>query len=222
MLSQLPTQQQATEAPETEQKKPLYTPKKKRPGQGPVALFVKAIFRPIFKGVYYLFRGVRRHKLVTLLAILIFIAAAIVANGVVTKTWPFIGAPDPVQSLTQHDQASGDNVRGWLYALRDGNANVMTGYQQGLIMQTPPDVNQLISSFSQAQANVTWKDISVLSVYSEPDTTLDSFIKIDVTTPGQSGPSGAILILHFVTLPQQSGRILFIDVVSYRQLLQTS
>ena len=60
----------------------------------------------------------------------------------------------------------------------------------------------------------------MLSVYSESDTTLDSFIKIDVTTPGQSGPTGGILLLHFVTLPQQSGRILEIDVVSSRQLLQ--
>ncbi len=219
MLSQLPTQRQP-EQPEPEQKKVIYTPKKKRASQTPAALFVKAIFRPIFKGTYYLFRGMRNHKLVTILAILIFIIAAIVANSVVTKTWPFIGNPDPVQSLTQRDQPSGNNVRGWLYALRDGNASVMTGYQQGLIMQTPPDVNQLISSFSQAKANITWKDISVISVYSESDTTLDSFIKVDITVPGQTGPAGGILIWHFVTLPQQAGRILFIDLVSSRQLLQ--
>src|SRR2546421_10556005 len=118
MLSQLPTQQ-SPEQPEPEQKKVIYTSKKKRASQSPPALFVKTIFRPIFKGIYYLFRGMRHHKLVALLAILIFIATAIVANGVVTKTWPFIGAPDPVQSLTQRDQASGDNVRGGLYALRD-------------------------------------------------------------------------------------------------------
>jgi hypothetical protein len=219
MLSQLPTQRQP-EQPEPEQKKVIYTPKKRRASQSPPALFVKAIFRPIFKGIYYLFRGMRNHKLVTLLALLLFIGAAIVANSLVTKTWPFIGTPDPVQSLTQRDQPSGNNVRGWLYALRDGNANVMTGYQQGLIMQTPPDVNQLIGAFSQSKANVAWKDISVISVYSESDTTLDSFIKVNVSIPGQTGPAGAVLILHFVTLPQQAGRILFIDVVSYRQLLQ--
>src|SRR5205085_7930599 len=206
MLSQLPTQQQP-EQPKPEEKKVIYTSKKKRASQSPPALFVKAIFRPIFKGIYYLFRGIRNHKLVAILAILIFIAAAIVANSVVTKTWPFISASDPVQSLTQRDQPSGNNVRGWLYALRDGNASVMTGYQQGLIMQTPPDVNQLIGSFSQSKANIIWKDISVISVYSESDTTLDSFIKVNVTVPGQAGPSGAILIWHFVTLPQQAGRI---------------
>ena len=216
MLSQLPTQRQ----PERPEPKVLYTPKKKRAGQSPAALFVKAIFRPLFKGIYYLFRGIRNHKLVALLAILIFIAAAIVANGVVTKTWPFTGNSDPVQSLTQRDQASGNNVRGWLYALRDGHATVMTGYQQGLIMQTPPDVNQLINSFSQSKANIVWKDISVMSVYSESDTTLDSFIKVTVSVPGQSGPTNAILIWHFVTLPQQAGRLLFIDLVSSRQLLQ--
>jgi hypothetical protein len=218
MLSQLPTQQ--PEQPESEQKKVIYTPRKKRAGQTPAALFVKAIFRPIFKGIYYILRGIRSHKLVSLLAILIFIGAAIVANAVVTKTWPFISTPDPVQSLTQRDQASGTNVRGWLYALRDGNASVMTGYQQGLIMQTPPNVSQLVGAFSQSKANVVWKDISVLSVYSESDTTLDSFVKVNITVPGQAGPSGAILIWHFVTLPQQAGRILFIDLVSYRQLLQ--
>ena len=219
MLSQLPTQR-PSEQPEPAPKKVVSSPKKRRAGQGPVARFIKAIFRPIFKGLYYFLQGIRNHKLVALLALLLLVGTAIVVNGVITKNWPFIGTPDPVQSLTQHDQASGNNVRGWLYALRDGNANVMTGYQQGLIMQTPPDVNQLINSFSQAKANVTWKTISVLSVYNEPDTTLDSFIKVDVTIPGQSGPGGAVLILHFVTLPQQSGRILFIDVVSYRQLLQ--
>jgi len=219
MLSQLPTQR-PPEQPEPEQKKVIYTSKKKRASQSPPALFVKAIFRPIFKGVYYLFRGMRNHKVVAILAILIFIAAAIVANSLVTKTWPFISAPDPVQSLTQRDQPSGNNVRGWLYALRDGNANVMMGYQQGLIMQTPPAVNQLISSFSQAKANIIWKDISVISVYSESDTTLDSFVKVDITVPGQAGPAGGILIWHFVTLPQQAGRILFIDLVSSRQLLQ--
>jgi len=89
-----------------------------------------------------------------------------------------------------------------------------------LIMSTPPDVNQLISSFSQAKANITWKDISVISVYNESDTTLDSFIKVDISVPGQAGPAGGILIWHFVTLPQQAGRILFIDLVSSRQLLQ--
>ena len=219
MLGQLPTQQQP-EQPDPEQKKVIYTPRKKRSGQTPAALFVKAIFRPIFKGIYYILRGIRSHKLVSLLAILIFIGAAIVANSLVTKTWPFISNPDPVQSLTQHDQASGTNVRGWLYALRDGNANVMTGYQQGLIMQTPPNVSQLIGAFSQSKANIAWKDISVISVYSESDTTLDSFIKVNVTVPGQAGPSGAILIWHFVTLPLPAGRILFIDLVSSRQLLQ--
>jgi hypothetical protein len=222
MLSQLPTQRQPEqpEQPRPEQKKVISTPIRKRGGQTPAALFVKAIFRPIFKGFYYLLHGIRTHKLVSLLAILIFISAAIAANSLVTKTWPFSSNPDPVQSLTQRDQASGNNVRGWLYALRDGNANFMTGYQQGLIMRTPPDVNQLISTFSQSKANVAWKDISVISVYNESDATIDSFIKVDVTVPGQAGPTRAVMIWHFVTFPQLSGRILYIDLVSFRQLLQ--
>jgi hypothetical protein len=222
MLSQLPTQRQPEQPqePKPEQKKVISTPSRKRVGQTPAALFVKAIFRPIFKGLYYLLQGIRNHKLVALLAILIFIGTSILANSLVTKTWPFSSNPDPVQSLTQRDKSSGDNVRNWLYALRDANAGLMTGYQQGLIMSQPPNVSQLITAFSQSQGNVTWKDISVISVSSESDTTLDSFIQVNVTVPGRAGPTGAILIWHFVTLPQQAGRILFIDLVSFRQLLQ--
>src|SRR5438270_3046319 len=116
MLSQLPTQRppERPEEPRPEQKKVISTPSRKRTGQTPVALFIKAIFRPIFKGFYYLLQGIRNHKLIALLAILIFIGTSILANSLVTKTWPFSSNPDPVQSLTQHDQASGNNVRGWL------------------------------------------------------------------------------------------------------------
>jgi hypothetical protein len=218
MISPSPLQQspgQPVQEPKPEEKKVALTPIRKRTGQSPGALFVKGIFRPIFKGLYYVLQGIRRHKLVTLCALILFLGGATVANYMVTRTLPFgIGANDPLQSLTIRDKSSSDNVRNWLYALRDGNANTMTRVQQGLIMQQPPDPNQLIGTYSNT--HITWQEISVLSVNIEPDTTIDVFVKVNVIVQGQN----AAMIWHFATLPQQTGRILTIELVSTRQTLQ--
>ena len=209
--------QQAEQEPKPEQKKVTSIPQRKRPGQSPTARFLKAIFRPIFKALYYLIRGIRNHKWLALVALLLFLGSATFVNYLVTKTLPFSGN-DPVQALTLRDKSSGDNVRNWLYALRDGNTAKMTQIQSGLVMQTPPDPTQLVGQYSKN--HIVWQDISLLNVNTEPDTTLDAFIKVDVVAPSQNGNVNAMMIWHFATLPQQNGRILFIELVSTRQLLQ--
>jgi hypothetical protein len=213
----LPPSQQAEQEPKPEQKKVTSIPQRKRPGQSPTARFLKAIFRPIFKALYYLIRGIRNHKWLALVALLLFLGSATFVNYLVTKTLPFVG-DDPVQGLTLRDKGSGDNVRNWLYALRDGDTAKMTQIQSGLVMQSPPDPTQLVGQYSKN--HMAWQDISLLSVNTEQDTTLDAFVKVDVVARGQSGNVNAIMIWHFVTLPQQNGRVLFIEPVLIRPLVQ--
>src|SRR5579872_7127348 len=55
------------------------TPARRRTGQTPLALFIKAIFRPIFKGIYYLLQAIRGHKWLTL-AIIVLLLASISAT----------------------------------------------------------------------------------------------------------------------------------------------
>src|SRR6266536_609996 len=62
---------------------------RKRPGQSPTAHILKAIFRPILKGLYYILRFMGGHKLVTLLAIVLLIASGIFTSYLVTKQGPF-------------------------------------------------------------------------------------------------------------------------------------
>src|SRR6266704_355553 len=166
MLSPSPTQQPPAPAPE--KKEFARTPLKPRMGETPQALSVKSIFRPIFKGIYYLLRGIRTHKLVTLVFILILLASSTVATYLTTGSLPLGG---------------GDAVKNWLYAVRDGDTAAVSLNQR--FVQQPPDPNQLISQYSQTKAHLTWKSINVMGVYSESDCTIDSFVEVDLSATGQ-------------------------------------
>src|SRR5258706_3143560 len=88
ITSPSPTQQpQPPEQKAPEQKKVTYT--RPRVGQSPAALFVKKILRPIFKGLYHVFRFIGGHKLITLVMLLLLIVSAIPANFAVTNESPF-------------------------------------------------------------------------------------------------------------------------------------
>src|SRR5262249_19455994 len=102
MISPSPTQQ-PPEQTTPEKKKVTYTPPK-RAGQTPAALFVKSIFRPIFKGLFYFFQGIRSHKLVSFIMFLLILASATAANYAVTGNWPLGIANDPF-----HFQVRGTN-----------------------------------------------------------------------------------------------------------------
>src|SRR6266446_8299772 len=87
MISPSPAQR-PPEKTTTEPQKVAYTPRK-RTGETPAARFVKGIFRPVFKGIYYLFRFIRNNKLVTFVMILLILGSAIGINYAVTKQGPF-------------------------------------------------------------------------------------------------------------------------------------
>src|SRR6266487_22817 len=214
LVSPSPTQQQPDHDVKPEEKKVKLTPIRKRTGQTPVALFVKAIFRPIFKGIYYLLQAMSNHNLVALILILLLLGSSSIATYLTTGAWPLGIGSDPFHAFNVHGNGSGDHVKNWLYDLRDGNATAMSLVQSELIMPQPPDPNQLVQQFSEPKAHLTWKTINVIGVYTESDTTVESFVEVDLSANGPGGAVSGIMIWHFTTLPQQQGRILLIDLVS--------
>jgi hypothetical protein len=209
MLSPSPTQQPP--APESGKKKVTLTPIRKPMGQTPLALFVKAIFRPIFKGIYYSVVGMRSHPWVTLFVIALLLVSVTATDYATTGIWPFGIANDPFNFHVHGTSGGGDKVKSWLFHLRDGNVAALQLDEKD--MSQPPSPDQLISQFSEAKNNLTWKAINVLSVSTEADTTIDSFVEIDVVTHGPGGDSKGFLVWHFVTIAQNGGLLLSVDLV---------
>ena len=217
MISPSPTQRPPEQTTEPEPKKVEYTPRK-RAGQSPGALFVKGIFRPIFKGIYYLLRAIRNHKLVTLVMILLILGSAIAANFAVTGGWPFGIGNDQFNFHIHGTSGGGEQVQNWLYALRDGNTAQLAFLDKS--MSTPPDPQQLVNQFSQKNAHLTWKTISVLSAFQESDTTIDSFVEVDLSASGPGGNASGYMIWHFETVSQQGGILVNVSNVDFRPSLQ--
>ncbi|HAE83032.1 MAG TPA: hypothetical protein DCL75_02445 [Ktedonobacter sp.] len=228
-LGPAPTQQKPV--PEVlvkpEEKKVRSTPARRRVSETPTALFFKAIFRPIFKGIYYLLRAIRAHKLVTFLLLLLLIGSSIFATYLLTQSWPFGVGSDQFNFRVNGKNFSGEHVKNWLYALRDGDASTLSLIGQetaqyvdlatsgtSAITISPRDTNSLITSFSQSKTHLTWKNITVLAVSSAPDTTVDSFVEVDTASSGPGGNVSGIMIWHFITAPQ--GTIIAISLVSFR------
>jgi hypothetical protein len=76
-------------------------------------------------------------------------------------------------------------------------------------IQQPPDPNQIVANYSERIGHVDWKDITVIGVYSETDTTVDSFVEVDIVTNGPGGPTNGIMIWHFTTVATSHGEVLF-------------
>ena len=218
MISPSPTQQQPGRDMEPGPKKVKFTPARKRAGETPLALAAKAVFRPIIKFLYYVLRAMGNHKSITLALIVLLLGSIAITNYFSTGQLPLGIGSDPFNFHVHGKNGGGDHVKNWLYALRDGNVASLSLIQSELIMSQPPDPNQLVSQFSQPKANLTWKAINVIGVYSESDTTIDSFVEVDLSSTGPGGVVSGILIWHFTTL-QQDGRLLFIDLVSFRKPL---
>lgn len=209
MLSPSPTQ--PPPAPESGKKKVTLTPARRTIGQTPFALFLKAIFRPIFKGLYYAIVSMRGHPWVTLSVIVLLLASIAVTNYFTTGTWPFGIANDQFNFHVHGTTGGGEKVKSWLFHLRDGNVAALQLDEKD--MSQPPSPDQLIAQYSEAKNNLTWKSINVLSVSTEADTTIDSFVEIDVVTHGPGGDAKGILIWHFVTVAQNGGLLLSVDLV---------
>jgi hypothetical protein len=221
ITSPSPTQPpQPPEQKAPEQKKVTYT--RPRVGQSPAALFVKNILRPIFKGLYHVFRFVGGHRLVTLVMLLLLIGSAIAANFAVTKEWPFGIGNDPFNFHIHGGNGGGDQVKNWMYALRDGNIAALVILDKN--MPSPPTsqtLQQYIGQFSQTQGHLSWKAINVVGVSQESDTTVDSFVQVDLSANGPGGAVGGYMIWHFVTVAGQQGEILFsVSLVDFRPSLQ--
>ena len=215
MISPSPTQQ-PPEQTTPESKKVEYT-SRQRAGQTPTARFFKAIFRPIFRGIYYLLRGMRNHKLVTFIMILLILGSAIGINYAVTKQGPFGIGNDQFNFHIHGTNGGGEQVQNWLYALRDGNTAQLALLDKN--MSQPPDPQQLVTQFSQPQGHLNWKTITVLSVFQESDTTIDSFVEVDLSAPGPGGSVSAYIIWHFVTVSQNGGILISVNTVDFRPSL---
>jgi hypothetical protein len=219
MISPSPTQQPPQEsAPEG--RKVRSTSSKRRRGETRSARFIKAILRPPIKLLYYLIQTVKGHKLGTLGVLLLLVLSISATTYVTTGNMPFGIGNDPFNFHVNGGNGGGDQVKNWLYAVRDGDATKLTLMESQLLMSQPPDPSQLISQYSQAQAHIVWKSITVMSTYTEPDTTVESFVAVDFVAPGPGGGDKGVMIWHFTTVPSSQGRLIFVDLVTTRQYLQ--
>ena len=217
MLSPSSPTQQPPEQTTPEPKKVEYV-SRQRAGQTPAARFVKAIFRPIFRGIYYLFRGIRNHKLVTLIMILLILGSAIAANFAVTKELPFGIGNDPFNFHVKGGNGGSDQVQNWLYALRDGNVTALSLLDKN--MSQPPDPQQLVSQFSQPKGHLSWKTINVISAFQESDSTIDSFVEVDLSATGPAGVTSGYMVWHFLTVSQNGGILINATLVDFRPSLR--
>jgi hypothetical protein len=212
MISPSPTQQPPEQT--TPESRKIEYAARQRAGETSTARFIKAIFRPIFRGIYYLLRAMRNHKLVTFIMILLILGSAIVANYALTSELPFGIGNDPFNFHVKGGNGGGEQVQNWLYAMRDGNLAALQLLDKD--MSQPPNVQQLVSQFSQRQGHLTWKTINVLSVFQESDTTIDSFVEVDLSATGPAGNTSGYVIWHFETVSQNGGVLINAALVDFR------
>jgi hypothetical protein len=212
MLSPSPTQQPPEQT--TPEPKKVEYKQRQRAGQSPSARFFKAIFRPIFRGIYYLFRGMRNHKLVTFIMILLILGSAIAANYAITSEWPFGIGNDPFNFHIRGSKGGGEQVQNWLYGLRDGNVVQLSILDKN--MSQPPDPQQLVNQYSQPKGHLTWKTINVISAFQESDSTIDSFVEVDLSAAGPGGNTSGYMIWHFLTVSQNGGVLINVNLVDFR------
>src|SRR5579864_4575656 len=136
ITSPTPTQPTPEKPSAQEPKKVISTPRK-RAGQSPAAMFTKSVLRPFFKGMYFLISAVRSHKLITALAIILVIGSATAVTFYQTGQWPLGIGYDQFNFQVHGANVGGDQVRDWLYALRDGDATAISILDR--FISQPPD-----------------------------------------------------------------------------------
>jgi hypothetical protein len=212
-----PAQQPPERDAQSPEKRIKMTPVRRRPGQSPAARFVKTIFRPIFKGIYYLLRAIRSHKIATLAIVLLLLISVFLTSFVSTGQFPFGIGNDQFNFRVHGTNGGGDLVKNWLYALRDGDSTTLSLLQKDI--SQPPDPATLISTYGQQKAHVNWKAINVIGVYSEADTTVDSFVEVELSASGPGGTTTGEAIFHFVTVSSNGERLIAVDVLPLRPSL---
>ncbi len=205
MISPSPTRPPATQPPE-EVNIVRTAATRIRPGQTPAALTVKAIFRPFIKVLYYILTAIRKYKLITLGVIVLLLASIATTTFLTTGQLPLGVASDPFNFHLNGGDGGGSTVKNWLYALRSGNVNQLAYLDKNI--SSPPDVSTLVSTYSQAKSNFTWTGMHVVGVYQESDTTVDSFVQVDLSANGPGGATAGYLLWHFVTYTSGTQNIL--------------
>ncbi len=200
---QVPQYPPVPQVPENSEppKGPRSTPLKRRVGQTPFALLVKSILRPILKVLYYAITGIRKHTLLSLIALVLLIISVSATSLVQTGQWPFGLFQDQYKfNVNGKSDVGGGQVKDWLYSLRDGDATTLS-LLDAHITSNPPDTNQLVESYSEPKTHLKWKSVDVLNVTEQNDGTVDSFVRVVIQSdlPSGSNPS-AVLIWHFVTI----------------------
>ncbi|MGH2493253.1 MAG: hypothetical protein ACRDIV_00950 [Ktedonobacteraceae bacterium] len=208
-----PTEQPPEQVEQEKVKNNRNAPAQKRSGQSPTGRVLKIIFRPILKGLYYLLRGMRSHKLVTLLMIVLILGSATTVNFLKTGQWPLGIGYDPYNFQINGGDGGGVKISNWLHALREGD--VPTLQLLDSFMSQQPDAQGLVNQYSKQ--HFTWQAINRLSISEESDTTIDSFWEVDLSNPGPGGPVVGYLLLHFVTVAAQQGDVIVaVDVMPFR------
>lgn len=146
--------------------------------------------------------------------ILLILGSAIAANYALTSELPFGIGNDPFNFHVKGGNGGGEQVQNWLYAMRDGNVAALQLLDKN--MSQPPNVQQLVDQFSQSKGHLTWKTINVLSVFQESDTTIDSFVEVDLSATGPAGNTSGYVIWHFETVSQNGGVLINAALVDFR------
>ncbi len=199
------------------------TPSRKRFGETPLALAAKALLRPLFKALYYLIQAIRTHKWLTLSILVLLLAGVSFTSRFITGSWiPFSSTSGTVVQPLQGNPQLSPDVHNWLVALRDADINELIAIEQSMPTTAKPNNTALyMLQYSQARANMTWTAVKVTNISVAPDGTQDTYVEVDMTTPATStqAATNIIVLWHFTTIPQLSGRIVSIDLVSSRQSL---
>lgn len=207
MISPSPTQQRLPPPDNKEIQTPPPVKTRKRAGETHIALFLKNLFRPIIKLLYYGLRFIRRHFVFALVALLLLVASSFTTSYFLTKQLPYNVGSDQFQLNANGKMvAGGDKIKNWLYHLRGGDLVALSLDQQNIKQATDPQ--QLVEAFSEPKANLEWKAINVVSSYSESDTTVDTFVTINYVAHGPGGDTKGLVIWHFITIAQGSDSML--------------
>ncbi|GCE10278.1 hypothetical protein [Tengunoibacter tsumagoiensis] len=169
------------------------SPPRLRPGERPLAQALKSVLRWPIKLLYYLITGIRTHKLLAFALLLLLLLSIGVTSYLATGSMPFGIGRDPYKFT---GNTSG-KIQNWLYALRDGDAAHLQMLDRDVAQ--PPDVNQLVTTYSQARTHLIWKDITVIGTRQQADTTVDSFVQVDMAASGPGGDTKGMVIWHFIT-----------------------
>ena len=149
--------------------------------------------------------------------IALILGSAITANYAISGEWPFGIGHDQFNFHVKGGNGGGEQVQNWLYAMRDGNVAALELLDKN--MSQPPDVQQLVGQFSQSKGHLSWKTITVLGVYQESDTTVDSFVEVDLSATGPAGNTSGYVTWHFVSVSQNGGMLLNATLVDFRPSL---